>query len=265
MKKAPHRGEAEQNHRGSNSPPALTCQPIIGLRVRLDRRVDRELGCHDNLAAIFPGRGPHAAQLRCAECQRHRGWLGKLTADFLTETVRTFGVPLEPRDATTTAIASATAPANGDPPMATRDELYPSKYLKAADLKGKPVGLIIDRVTQETLEANGKKDVKPVVHFRNTAKLLVLNLTNYVSIADQHGDETNNWPGCKIVVYPTTTLVGNKQKDCIRVEEKTEPEKEGGKPPPRDDMDDVIPFALAALAPIPVLTMLLSTMGSYLV
>jgi hypothetical protein len=77
---------------------------LIGLRVKLNRAVDQQARCHDNLALIHPGKGPHSHELRCTVCGQSRGWLKKSTADFLTEMVRTFGVPVEPftiRDATT--------------------------------------------------------------------------------------------------------------------------------------------------------------------
>jgi hypothetical protein len=65
--------------------------------------------------------------------------LSHSTASVLSKTVSTFGVPPEPfviRDVTVTATAGETA-------MATRNELFPSKYLKAADLKGNPVVVTI--------------------------------------------------------------------------------------------------------------------------
>jgi uncharacterized protein (DUF736 family) len=45
--------------------------------VRLDRSTDRERPCCENLATLRPGKGPHAAELRCAGCGGHRGWLPK--------------------------------------------------------------------------------------------------------------------------------------------------------------------------------------------
>jgi hypothetical protein len=105
------------------------------LRVRLDRRVDRELGCHDNIATIHPGHGPHAAQLRCIECHRHRGWLSHETTNFLTETVRQFGVPDEPF-----LIHDAVKETN----QMNFDDMYPSPYVKASDLAGKEITVTIE-------------------------------------------------------------------------------------------------------------------------
>jgi hypothetical protein len=219
---------------------------ILGIKVRLDRRVDRAHGCHDNLAIISEGRGPHAAQLHCIECGKHRGWLAHATANFLEEAVRFFGVPNEPftiRDATATATAQ-----KGTDPMATRNDLFPSKYLSAADLKGKSIVVTIDKVTQETLEANGKSQLKPIVHFVGAQKTLVLNVTNYNTIADQHGDETNGWSGCKIKLYPDVVDVKGKTTPCIRVspnrieEDPPAPKKPEPPTPSGGGMDDEIPF-----------------------
>ena len=81
-------------------PPASLA---IGMIVKLDRDVDRQKPCHDNLAIIYPGKAQHAGELRCKICNTHRGWLPKAALDFLTTTARCFGAPTEPlvlRDST---------------------------------------------------------------------------------------------------------------------------------------------------------------------
>jgi hypothetical protein len=57
------------------------------LRVHLDRRVDRERPCHDNLAMICAGMTVHAAALRCAAdgCGAFRGWLPQLAYDGILQ------------------------------------------------------------------------------------------------------------------------------------------------------------------------------------
>src|SRR5262249_30358073 len=60
---------------------------LLGLPVQLDRAGDRRNPCHDNRALICDGVAPHAYGLRCATCQRYRGWLGKPEADFLAEAI----------------------------------------------------------------------------------------------------------------------------------------------------------------------------------
>jgi hypothetical protein len=76
--------------------PQQSSDPLVGLPVTLDRAVDQRSPCHDNTATLAAGTGPHAYALHCARCGAHRGWLPKVAADFLSKTVRLFGVPNEP-------------------------------------------------------------------------------------------------------------------------------------------------------------------------
>jgi hypothetical protein len=87
--------------------------PLIGMCVRLDR-----YPCHDNVAEIGVGRGPHCHAVFCATCGQFRGWLPKAASEFLINTVRTFGVPREPliyRDATM-EMRTWTCPNSAEPP-----------------------------------------------------------------------------------------------------------------------------------------------------
>jgi hypothetical protein len=68
----------------------------IGMTVKLDRHIDREQPCCSNTAVIRPGKAQHAAELRCATCNKHRGWLPRAALDFLTTTATRFGAPAEP-------------------------------------------------------------------------------------------------------------------------------------------------------------------------
>jgi hypothetical protein len=211
---------------------------ILGMKVRLDRRVDRELGCHDNVAIIREGRGPHYAQLLCVECHRHRGWLPHVVAAFLTKTVRSLGVPNGPfliRD----------AKRQGAHQAMNRAELYPSRFLKHADLKGRTCTVVIDQITLEDVD---EEKQKPVLHFKYRQKGLVLNATNYDLIADSYGDETDDWAGQPIELYPTRVPFKGKLVDAIRVRiptAKAEPPKPVSmKPKPEigDSINDEVSF-----------------------
>src|SRR5262245_30327841 len=57
--------------------------PLNGLKLKLDRKVDDEKGCCRNFAVVHAGKGPHVAELRCANCGAHRGWLPKQAAYWL--------------------------------------------------------------------------------------------------------------------------------------------------------------------------------------
>jgi len=70
-----------------------THDPLIGLRVKLERAIDQRQPCHDGIAEICSGRGPHSYALLCETCGQHRGWLPQAAAEFLLATIRKFGVP----------------------------------------------------------------------------------------------------------------------------------------------------------------------------
>jgi hypothetical protein len=78
--------------------PDRCCSDLFGnpitpaTRVRLDRPLKT---CCDNVASVAPGKGPHAAELRCAGCDAHRGWLPKQALDFILENSRRYGAPAE--------------------------------------------------------------------------------------------------------------------------------------------------------------------------
>ena len=47
--------------------------PLFGLQVK----IERQKACCGDIALIGHGKGPHYAELICASCGRHRGWLSK--------------------------------------------------------------------------------------------------------------------------------------------------------------------------------------------
>jgi|SoiMethySBSTD1v2_1073268.scaffolds.fasta_scaffold225255_3 hypothetical protein len=99
-----------------------------------------------------------------------------------------------------------------------RDDVFPSKYLKCADLNGKPFVLSIASAPLETLKSSdGKEQKKIVLYFLGAKKTLPLNATNFDSAAEICGDDTDNWPGHKIELYPSRTQMAGKTVDCIRI------------------------------------------------
>jgi hypothetical protein len=56
---------------------------IVGLYLKLDRACDRKRPCCDRRGMICEGVGPHGHALRCARCQKHKGWLKKSAAEVL--------------------------------------------------------------------------------------------------------------------------------------------------------------------------------------
>src|SRR5262249_36484894 len=120
-----------------------------------------------------------------------------------------------------------------------RDDLFPSKYLKCADLKGKPRVVEIEHVPIETLKnPKGEEQRKVVLYFKGAKKALPLNLTNFDAVAAIAGtDETNDWPGTKLELYPTTTMMGGKITDCIRIRPPQQGLPVSPPPPPKPAVD----------------------------
>ena len=83
--------------------------------------------------------------------------------------------------------------------MPTMDELFPSNYLKAADLENKTVKVKIDKIVFE--EIGQDKQSKPILYFDGVKKGMVLNKTNGRAIADMHGQATENWTGKEVELF----------------------------------------------------------------
>ena len=66
-------------------------------------------------------------------------------------------------------------------------------------------------------EKDGKAEKKLVVWFTNDERGLVLNKTNNRTIRGAFGDDTANWVGKIIVVFPTMTDLRGKMTPALRV------------------------------------------------
>lgn len=105
------------------------------------------------------------------------------------------------------------------------DLMFPNRYLKSGDLKGKDVPLTISKVEMEELtRTDGNEELKPVVHFAemenrsgDDKKVLVLGKTTSRQIASLHGKRTADWRGKKITLYPTMVKAWGKMVEAIRV------------------------------------------------
>jgi hypothetical protein len=101
-------------------------------------------------------------------------------------------------------------------------ESFPSRFLKADDLKGRRRSVVISRVDEETVGQGRDAQVKPVVYFRGTdTKPMVCNKTNGYAIAAVAGSEDyDSWPGVRVTLYPTTTnSPSGGRVACVRVED----------------------------------------------
>lgn len=92
---------------------------------------------------------------------------------------------------------------------------FPGNYLKAADLQGKRVQVVIERVEMEDIGG----DTKPVVYFKGKDRGLVLNKTNANAIwGITNSDDTDDWEGTAITLFPSKTDFQGKRVDCIRID-----------------------------------------------
>jgi hypothetical protein len=94
--------------------------------------------------------------------------------------------------------------------------LFPSKFLKADDLNDREIQCIIKDVQVEDVSGDGS-DRKPVLYFEGKEKGLVMNKTNSMVIASSHGEDTDDWGGKSVVLYPTKTQFQGKLVPCVRV------------------------------------------------
>lgn len=76
--------------------------------------------------------------------------------------------------------------------------LFPSRYLKAADLEN-DLTVTVKSLVTETLDQENKW----VLYFAETEKGLVLNKTNANTIAKLHGEDVSNWKAKTIILFAT--------------------------------------------------------------
>jgi hypothetical protein len=99
-------------------------------------------------------------------------------------------------------------------------DIFVSKYVKAADLNGKTVTLTIHTLRIEDMQNHqNERERKPVLYFERATKGLVLNRTNAMTIVALYGDESDDWVGKRISIYPTRVRAFGAVQDAIRVRE----------------------------------------------
>jgi hypothetical protein len=98
--------------------------------------------------------------------------------------------------------------------MTTLTDLYPSKYLKGADLDG-DTNFVIDH--HSVVELGDDRDLKPILFFKNCDKAFVLNQTNCKTISKLHGPVLETWTGKAITLYATEVEFGGTTTLGIRV------------------------------------------------
>jgi hypothetical protein len=156
----------------------------------------------------------------------------ELVRDFLEKFVELFGRPTEP---IILHVRKTSEPAQPGDEAATATEtrmrlimkmkeLFPSKYLRAADLDGPRVETI-DKVTHEDFKDDGVNVKKTVIHFRRNGDSaiapVVVNKTNWKMLAAITGsDDDDDWAGHRIELRSEkVNAPGGKIVDSIRIHE----------------------------------------------
>lgn len=97
--------------------------------------------------------------------------------------------------------------------MDVLEEFFPSKHLKASDLKDKEVRVTIQRVEREKLG----EDMRPVVYFNGKEKGVALNKGNTTTLVDAFGRNSNDWFGREIILLSVWTDYQGKPVQGIRI------------------------------------------------
>lgn len=100
------------------------------------------------------------------------------------------------------------------------DLLFPSRYVKAADLRGQTAVVWIEAIDPRAklTMAGGKTDHKPVVRLRGKEKEWILNKTNALAIAKVHGPNVSEWLGKPVAIMPALVEARGEKVEAIRVD-----------------------------------------------
>lgn len=82
------------------------------------------------------------------------------------------------------------------------DELYPGRFLKATEFKGKQVTLRIAKVRIEELVGDKGPQIKGVISFERTDKEWAINRTNGICVKAMFGSKVQEWVGKRVTLYP---------------------------------------------------------------
>lgn len=99
------------------------------------------------------------------------------------------------------------------------NDMFPSDWLKAYDLKGKAHTVTIEKITKEQLwnrESRQNEDCW-VLWFVNADKGLILNKGHAETIAEMYGPESNDWISKRITIVPKVEQIKGEQKEVVRV------------------------------------------------
>lgn len=102
-----------------------------------------------------------------------------------------------------------------------RSQAFPSKFMSKDDVAQGPRRLVVADARMETIKGqdNGADEDKAVLYFQEAdAKPMILNQTNWLTIEDAYGSDTDGWVGKPIEVYHDSgVMYGGKRTGGTRV------------------------------------------------
>jgi hypothetical protein len=102
--------------------------------------------------------------------------------------------------------------------VATVEDFYPSKYMKTASVEEDTLATIAEVGSDTFKDDDGTQRKKPILYFKEPGlKPLILNRTNFNRIAEIAGDDTDDWHGTRLILYPDTVPMRGKNVATIRV------------------------------------------------
>lgn len=97
-----------------------------------------------------------------------------------------------------------------------RSEAFPSKFFRADD-SDLPSRLTIAGASLESLGQGTDAKNRLVLSFRQDDRRFAVNATNWDTIAEEFGDDTDLWMGKTIELYRDKTTYKGERVACIRV------------------------------------------------
>lgn len=94
------------------------------------------------------------------------------------------------------------------------DQLYPGRFIKAAELLGKKVTVTISDVSLEGLIGeDGAEKAKAILSFRESEKKMVTCKTNGLCLREMFGRKVDAWVGKRVTLFEDTW----NGEPCIRI------------------------------------------------
>lgn len=97
-------------------------------------------------------------------------------------------------------------------------EIYPRKYATGEDLKGKAYTMTIARVVYEEMhpQPGSPAEKKPVMYMDEAQRGIILGPALARQVAAILGDETADWTGKRVTLYPQPMRVAGQDRIAIR-------------------------------------------------